>query len=198
MKQLKRLAVVVAGVAALAGFAGSSVASATILTSPAGTQVMAKAVFKGEKSEGLAVLENSFGEDVTCNGTTFAGEVSAEGSPVATVGIKLNTWTLTECNCEVVVLKSGTLEIHTEGANNNANGSVTGSDQEFTTNCFGFHCIWSTFNTPMGNLTAGAPATIAVNAIFKRTGGSSGTFCGGQGTFSARYKITVPSKLSVD
>ncbi|MGN6663604.1 MAG: hypothetical protein ACTHK6_05290 [Solirubrobacterales bacterium] len=201
MKYLKILGLAAIAAAALMAFAGS--ASATTLTSPAGTTLPAGTVIKSQLKAGKkAVLKGAFG-NVECEASTLEGKTANTGSSTETVHGAVEGLTFTKCNCEVVVLKKGELEIHTLNATADGNGTVTASGQEVTTKCnfFGieYHCIWKTSGTDLGTLTGGTPAVIAAQeAVITREGGNSGGACGSTGKWTAEYEVTSPSTLLVD
>ncbi|MGN6254863.1 MAG: hypothetical protein ACTHO8_07770 [Solirubrobacterales bacterium] len=200
MKYLKILGLAAIAAAALMAFAGS--ASATTLTSPAGTTLPAGTLIKSKLKSPKAVLHGAFG-NVECEESTLEGKTANTGSSTETVHGAVEGLTFTKCNCEVVVLKKGELEIHTLNATADGNGTVTASGQEVTTKCnfFGieYHCIWKTSGTDLGTLTGGTPAVIAAKeAVITREGGNSGTACGKSGTWTAEYEVTSPTTLLVD
>lgn len=203
MKYLKILGLAAVIAAALMAFAGS--ASATTLTNSSGTTLGVGTVIKASlKEKTKAVLKNSFGVPIECEISNIEGEITNAGGTSETVKGKVTKLTFEGCNCEVVVLKTGTLEIHTTTTGvDDGNGTVTATGQEVTTNrCTGTHCIWSTNNTDLGMLfhqrTAGAPSEMtAEETKIERTGGSSGIFCGSSGNWTATYVLTSPTTLWV-
>ncbi|MGN6217221.1 MAG: hypothetical protein ACTHN7_09745 [Solirubrobacterales bacterium] len=197
MKYLKILGLAAIAAAALMAFAGS--ASATVLTSPTGTALPAGTTLESHlKAGSKAVLKGVFG-NVECEESALSGTTSNAGGATETVKGAVATLTFAKCNCEVVVLKKGELEIHAIAGTEN--GTVTASGQEVTTNCsfFGvnYHCIWSTSATDLGTLTGGSPAIISANATITRSGGNSGKACGSTGAWTAEYEVTKPNPLFV-
>lgn len=203
MKHLKRLGLVAIAAAAVMAL-GASTASATILTSPAGTQVPITTVIKGELKEGEWVLKSPFIGEVKCSKSTFEYRVDRAGTDTTTVSGPLLNLTFANCNCTVAVLSTGALEIHTEGANANGNGTVTAFEQEITTECFGLHCVFATTTSmqstaDVGKLVGGTPAVWEASGELIVTAKSkSGGFCGSHATETARYKVTSPGTLIVD
>lgn len=144
---------------------------------------------------------------------TFAGvteecevEVGAkttnEGAAAETVKGKVEILNFLNCTVGVVAVPAkGTVEIHTEGANTNNNGTLTSTGTELTVEASGLHCIFATNATDLGTITGsantGGEATIDLNAAIPRTGGRSGAFCGANGTFTGSYKISEPNPLNV-
>lgn len=201
MKYLKMIGLAAIAAAALMAFAGS--ASATVLTSPAGTTLPAGTTIHAELKEGVAKLAASFG-NIECKESTIEGKTANAGGAAETVRGTVSKLTFSNCNggaCTVTTLKPGELEVHAIGG---GNGTVTAKGQEVTTNCtffgFNYHCIWQTAatGTHLGQLTGGSPATLtATGATINRTGGTSGNACGSTGTWTAVYKVTKPNPLFV-
>ncbi|MGN6254862.1 MAG: hypothetical protein ACTHO8_07765 [Solirubrobacterales bacterium] len=200
MKHLKLLGLAAIAAAALLAFAG--IATATTLTSPAGTTLPAGTSIHLQLKAGTkTVLHGAFG-NTECEESTLEGKTANTGSSTETVHGPVETLIYGTCNCTVVVLKKGELAIHTLTATADGNGTVTASGQEVTTKCnfFGieYHCIWNTSGTDLGTLTGGTPALLAENATFTREGGNSGTACGKSGTWTGDYEVTSPKPLLVD
>ncbi len=186
---------------ALAALAGAGTASATELTCAGGAMCITGTTIHAE-SEGPIVIHTTV-QTVECKGSTIGATTSNTGGLSETVVAPIAVFTLSECNCSVVVLKKGSLEIHTTVANANNNGTVTHSGKEITIECLGFHCIYgSSGSTDIGDLTGsattGATATIDVSGTTPRTGGRSGAFCGSSDLYTGSYKITSPDTLNVD
>ena len=193
MKLVKMLGLAAIAAAALMAFAGS--ASATILTSPSGTQYSGE-IAASLKSCTKATMKSFIGE-VACEKSTFGGKVESQGAET-TASTRVSSLTLTSCDCVVAVLRNGSFEIHTDSASANGNGTVTGNGQEFTMECEGFHCIFTTSNTDLGTLTGGTSGVLTVNATIPRTGGRSGAFCGSSGNFVGTWSVNTPSTLLID
>ncbi|MGN6256709.1 MAG: hypothetical protein ACTHN3_03020 [Solirubrobacterales bacterium] len=195
MKYAKILGLFALAAAALMAFAGT--ASATQLTSPSGTVYTSKIVAEGE---GETTLENTaIGLKVQCVKSTVEGTVASHGSTVTAAG-NISSLTFTECTngYTVTVLKSGSLEVHTEGTTSNGNGTLTSSGAEVTIHTpLGFSCTFTTSSTDIGKVTGGTPAKLAIaGASIPRTGDSS--LCGSSATWKGTYKVTTPSTLLVD
>ncbi len=196
MKYLKLLATAAIAAAAVMAFAGS--ASATVLTETTvgGTedQVPVNAVLTGHLEAGTeATLKSSFIGEVKCSASTIAGKVTNAGGATETVKGEITELTFTSCNGTVTVVQKGTLEVHTEGASANGNGTLTSSGAEVTVELAGLHCIFSTSNTDVGQVFGthtGSVEAKAESAPIPRTGGRSGAFCGSSATWRARYTIT--------
>lgn len=194
MKYLKMLALASATALAVLGITGT--ASATIATSPAGTQIGVGTVIKSELT-GTAVLHPPIG-DIECKKAGGEGKVTRAGSSTETPTGESFFVSFSECNAEVVVLNKGTGEIHTEGSTANGNGTMTSSGAEVTVTFSGFHCIFKTNNTDVGVLTGGTPAIAEVNSAIPRTGGRSGAFCGTTALLTATLKVTTPETVLID
>lgn len=200
MKYIKM--VTIAAVAAVAVMAVAGTASATTLTSPAGTTLGVGTIIKAKLKEGKAVLAPTPGTfaKIEAGKSEVEIKITNAGSSTTTVQGEIVKLTFTESNCaeDPTVLKNGTGEIHTEvSGTDNGNGQLTSSGTEVTTNCFGLHCIWSTSNTTLGNLTGGNEPILTANATINRTGGRSGAFCGSDGTWTAKYVVESPTPLLV-
>jgi len=174
----------------------SSTASATILTSPAGNQLGAGTIIKGEQG-GKIIFDPPFGA-IECSQSTLEGETTNSGGASETVNVALSTLTFTSCNATVTVLKKGNLEIHTEGGSANNNGAVTMSSHEITVQYLGTHCVYNGPPVLIGAIVGRVVATIILKSILKRTGGSSGAFCGSTAEWTGTYHITAPGSLYVD
>ncbi len=196
MKYVKVLGLAAVVAAALMAFAGS--ASATILTSPEGTQLGVGTEITSKLTAGTkAVLKNNAIGEVVCEESNVAGKVTNAGSATETVSGNIETLTFEKCNGTVTVLRKGTLEVHSIAGTHN--GTLTSTGAEVTVEILGFHCIFSTNNTDIGVVTGGSPATFkAESAEIPRTGGRSGILCGTAAFWFANYTITAPNPLLVD
>jgi len=207
MKYVKMLGLVVAAAAALMAFVGASTASATVLCKtqgtgsptgttcpegwayPAGTTIHAV-------SEEKPVLTTSF-KTIECGSSTFSVITDNEGSATETVKAHADNLTFAECNCEVKVIKEGTVEIHwIEGTHN---GTLTANGDEVTASCstiFGnVHCIYVVENTDLGTLTGGAEATADITATIPRL--STSGLCAETAVWHVKYRVTSPTPLFV-
>ena len=216
MKYVKMLGLAAVAAAALMAFVGAGTASATILTctEPVNLKVQCKTgTTIHAVNEGTLVLTGGF-KTIECKKGTVHGTVTEAGSATTTVKGTISALTFEECNCEVVVVKSGgggtnfgTLEIHTEnnGSVANNNGTLTGSESKVTVNCstiFGnVHCIYVTNATHLGTLTGssnlgGSTATLDVTAEIPRE--NTNGLCAEEAIWHAKYSITEPDWLDVD
>lgn len=198
MNRKKILGLLAVAASALMALAAS--ASADIATSPTGTPYTK--TFRAE-AEGHAVLHNPIAKiecasvvegTITSDGTgkTVGGTLTTLtfGSPVGTC---TNGWHVT------VVLK-GTLSVHTNSGTYNGTVYSTGATVEATIKAgeSTITCRYVTSNTQIGTITAGAPATLDVNANIPTHTGHS-PFCGiGATAWTGSYNISSPSSLFFD
>ncbi len=211
MKSLKILALAAVAAAALMAFVGSGTASATILCKvnpaptgesestgeecPSESTYPAKTTIEGKLVSGTkAKLVTTF-KTIECSKSSVKGETSEEEAEPLT-GPE-GTVTFEECNCEVKVLKSGTLS--TEWIEGSHNGTLKSNKNESTVTCstiFGnVHCIYVTENTDVGTLTGGNPATLKAEAVIPRL--PTNGLCSEQSEWSASYEVTAPKPLFV-
>ena len=201
MKHLKMLGLAAVAAAALMAFTGANSASATVLTSPAGTMLAAGTEIHAV-SEEKPVLTTTF-KTVECNKSTVAGRVANAGGATETVRGLVETLTFEECNCTVKVIHKGALEIHKIGTG--SNGTVVSDGATVTVNCstiFGtVHCDYETLNTDLGTLTGstttGGTATMDITAVIPIEPGESDEICPEESTWHAKYKVTTPDFLDV-
>jgi len=207
MKHVKMLGLAAAAAAALTAFVGASTASATVLcsepgtgsgtTCPAGKAYPASTPIHAV-NQGIIRLTTEF-LTVECEESTIQGSTNNEGGASETVTIANSTWNLLFCNCEVSVIKDGSLEVH--WISNTSNGTLTSSGAEITFQCTvpligKVHCIIVTSSTDLGTLTGGAPAEIDIpSANIPRLTTSS--FCDKTANLDASYRVTGPSPLYV-
>jgi len=236
MKYVKMLGLAAAAVAALMAFVGASTASATVLckvegekgaTGLTGTTCPAeKAYPKGteihavlDPGTGPAKLTTAF-KNIECEESTVSGKTSNEGSATETVTGSVEVLTFGKCNCEVNVIKKGTLEVHWINVldkNENGeviaetgghNGTLTSNGAEVTAQCntiFGaVHCIYVTENTDLGTATASGknekgeatPATMDIESANIPRLATSG-LCAETAKWDAKYEVTSPKPLYV-
>lgn len=186
MLSLRVLRITLVGLAALMALAGT--ASATVLTSPAGT------AYTGTKiSHSAAVSLTWAGE---CKTSVWHETVESHGA-TATAVSKVNSLTFSECGYPVTVSKAGTTEVHSLG---NGNGTVTWSGAEIIVKSPVGDCTYATKNTHLGTLTGskntGGTAVFDLNANVPRTGGSFA--CAAYGEWKGTYVVQTPDYLDVD
>jgi hypothetical protein len=192
MKYLKELGLAAVATAALMACVGAGTASATTLTGVGGA-VLKTGTTIHVVNEGINTMTTSF-KNVECKGSTAAGKTLNETG--ATITIEVTERTTKECNCEVKVLKTGTLSITwTSGSN----GTVKSSGAEITSNCStifgGVHCIYATSNTDMGILEGGTTARQSTSADIPRL--STNGLCDESAIWDAVYRVDNPDTLNV-
>lgn len=196
MGHIKMLGLAAITAVALTASVGAGSASATELTCngvkcPVGTVIHAN-------SNGHATLHTTVGT-ISCN-VTFEGGITNGGGSATTASSTTGTLTFTGCTNGAVVktLKGGTLEFHSTGG---GNGTLTSSGMEVTISFSGFHCIFGTSNTDIGTVTTntskGGSASFDMAGMLKRTGGSSGIFCGSDAQWTGSLQTTKPTSLII-
>lgn len=187
MRHLKILSFAALSAAVLLALAGN--ASATTLTSPAGTTYTGTVEIE---SEGTISLHGSF-LTVESEEVELKGSVSEHGA-ARTVRIPLSFLKWIGKNYLIRILKRGTLEWHGLG---NGNGTITWSGLEMEVETSVGNCIFTTSNTDIGTFTSGTiPRFHFGSAAIPRTGGSF--FCGSSGTLTGTLKLRVPHLLYTD
>lgn len=202
MKPLKNLGLLAIAVAALTAFAATGTASATVLCgNNSGTTKCTEAYAEGTEiqavNEGTTTLTTSF-TNIECSESTVGGKVTNPGGKSTAVSGNVETLTFSKCNCEVNVIKNGTLSI-TQIAGTD-NGTLSSSGAEVTASCstiFGtVHCIYSTNATDLGTLTGGNPAKMDISSANIPRLTTSG-LCAEKANWDATYKVTRPTPLYV-
>jgi hypothetical protein len=101
--------------------------------------------------------------NIECGQSSITAKVTSTGEKI---GASVEGLTFEECNCEVVVLAKGTLELQRITSTENATFKSSGT--EVTTNCNtitgNVHCIYQTSATDLGTLEGGNPAKIKVSS----------------------------------
>jgi hypothetical protein len=190
MKHVKMLGLLAVAAAALMAFAGT--ASATTLTSPAGTAYTSTIKATSTHSS----LHGSF-ISVTCTHSAVEGKVETHGAGV-TAGGKISSLSFGGCNYAVTVKKTGSLEVHYANSGGGT-GTVTSTGAEIAIHTSIGECIFTTSATDIGYLVGSTTkhATLEIgSAAIPRTGGSF--FCGSSGEWTGDYTVTTPSTLYVD
>ncbi len=209
MKYVKMLGLAALAAAALMAFVGASTASATVLCK---TKVNAKGNCPkgwGYSGEIHAVSESEeptlTGElmNVHCPESTVTGNTT-EGTAVSTETPNGAITALTfgpegKCNCPVVVVEKGSLEVHAK--DDLGNGTVTSTGARITITCttiFGkVHCEYKTNATDLGTLTGstttGSTATIDITANIPIV--KTDELCGSLAVWHAKYLITTPDPI---
>ena len=182
MRYVKRLGLLAAAAAAMMAFAG--VASATTLTSPAGTTYTSTIKLTSTNSQ----LHGSF-VSVSCTHSTMEGKVEKHGSGI-TVGFR-GSVNFSGCNYPVTVRLGGSFEMH------GFFSRFTWTGGEFSIHTSIGECIFTTNGTDIGQFTGGTPAKLDIDSVaIPRTGGSF--FCGSSGEWTGSYTFTTPGTLLVD
>jgi hypothetical protein len=204
MKLLKLAGLAAIAALGLMAFAGSGSASATTLTCtdpifhskvtcPSGTEIDATA-------ESSLIFKAGFA-NVTCTESTIKGTTSNAGSSTETVKANVNTLTFGNCNATVTVTKGGSLEIHTQSAGANNNGTLTSSGIELHMTVSPFTCTYGTNSTDLGILTGssttGKTSTVDISAELVKLP-PSGPLCASPARWEGSYWITSPDWLDVD
>ncbi|HET7418630.1 MAG TPA: hypothetical protein VFJ61_13490 [Solirubrobacterales bacterium] len=191
MKYAKFLALAATALAALMAFAG--VASATTLTSPAGTTFTG--TLKASSSNATLTNSSTIGT-IKCAKSEVEGNVTKHGTGVTVFG-DITKLTFTECTGGEPtdpVAKPGTLELHyTSGSN----GTVTSSGAEVIIHkTLVGTCVFKTNNTDIGQFTGGTPAKLDIEGVIPQE--SSNFFCPPNATWSGTYTVTSPGTLLVN
>jgi uncharacterized membrane protein len=197
MKHVKVLSLAAVTAAVLMAFVGAGTASATTLTGEGGavlkTGTTIHANFAATEKVPKAVLTTSF-KNIECAKSTVSGKTTNETG--TTVNINVEALTFEECNCEVKVLKTGTLAVA-------SSSSLTSSGAEVTATCstlFGnVHCIYAT-NGPWATLTGSrslnnSTARLDITVEFPRLTTSS--LCDQTATWHIEFSIDNPDWLDV-
>ena len=196
MSYLKLFFVVATAVICLAC---ATSASATVLTRGDGTTLGVGSTINFQlEGEHDVIFHPPIGE-IVCSKSLLGGSIENAGSSTTTVSGSFSSVSFELCNATVTVLKKGTFAIHTAGAFANGHGTLTSSGLQFTIVYLGFHCIFSTNNTDVGEIVGGigSPFLWFIGTL-PRTGGSSGAFCGSSAQTTGLYEVTTTFGLSVD
>lgn len=198
MKYVKMLGLLAVAAAAMMAFAAT--ASATTLTSPAGTTYTG--TIHATNENGHVSLHGENGVTIEC-ASTVEGKVEKHGTGVTVEGA-ISALTFTGCTNEsvVTVLKKGTLIAHNIAGTTNGTLTSTGTEVKASVkSLFGtIECVYTTKETDIGTLTSSAvtnaTATLDISATIPRTGGSA--LCGANGVWTGNYIVDTPMELFVD
>jgi hypothetical protein len=136
---------------------GTGSASATTLTSPAGTTLPLGTELKAS-NEGAFQVHTPI-ETRTCDNSKWSGKVTQQGGASETVVVELSSLAIDQCTSPFTffVVKPGRFEIHTDTSSADGNGIVTWNNATFTTlqhTIVGtFHCLYHSSTAPAGTLT---------------------------------------------
>ncbi|HEU5062879.1 MAG TPA: hypothetical protein VFT79_06970 [Solirubrobacterales bacterium] len=202
MKNLKILAFVAFAAAALMALAAG--ASATVITSPAGTAFTG--AVKAESIEPRVYVHYGFTELETCD-SEFEWKVESHGAAVTAKGA-IASFSLSNCGSEMTLVKPGAFEVHTWGAEGSGHGSVTWTGAEITIRRFSsMHCFykienpsWDPEHPYIANITGSkernSTATLDVEIRWTLVQGS--LLCPKQSAWTAYFTVTSPDYLDVD
>ena len=189
MKYVKMLGLVALAASAMMAL-GASSASADVICTNLETPCKAanRVTILKPVAVGTTKLTTSF-KTIECNKSQIEGTVTkdGEGNPIEA---SISTLDFEECNCEIKVLKNGTLKATNIAGTSNA--TVFSSGAEVTANCstiFGaVHCIYATNNTHLGVVKGGENSTLNVEeAEIPRLPTSA--ICAEKAKWDAAYKI---------
>lgn len=193
MKYVKILGLLAVAATATMAFAGS--ASATTVTS-SGSAYTGKL---HAASEGKIAVHFPNGQTAECE-STIEAEIETHGSSVTAEG-EIDHFTFTGCGVgtHVHVKKPGKLIAHAIAGG--AQLTLSGAEFEVTNTSFGITCIYTTgtglsFGTLTGSSTTGGKATVDMNLVATRTGGSA--ICGATATWTGSYTVNTPANLNID
>ena len=198
MHYFKRL---VSGIAVGALIAFAAPASATTLTSPAGTQLGSGITMhlKEKKGKWKIIVQSTEEVFTECNRFTLHMESTNAGSSTETIDFDVTKFKQEECTIPVITLNKGTFEVHTALFFSNGNATITWKGQEVTLKPGPFFgsCVYGTGSgVDMGTLLGGAPAVVNLQSTLVRVGGDFA--CPEQVTVTAEYEVTSPNPLFVD
>ena len=203
MKYIKILGLLAVAAAALMAFAG--VASATTVTSPAGTKYLGEL---HASSEGHAILHNPIAK-IECNSTVNGhvevnGAKDEKGNTLPASG-EITTLTFSPCTDDwhVTTVTPGTLSIVSNG---NGTGDLFSNGATVESTRFGVSCRYKTNNTTIGTVTSavfdkeGKEVTNATLHIQANIPFHSGSFLCGSGatSWTGSYIINSPKGVVID
>lgn len=194
MKHFKIFAVLALAVAATMAFA--STASATRVTSPAGT--LYTSTLKASHEGSHVTLHNPF-VAIECT-STLEGTVNNHGVSLTATG-PVTSWTFAGCTngWTVTTNTTGTFEIHTIGSGPDA--TWTSSGLTITAVNGAVTCRYATNATDIGRITSstttGETATLDLSGSIPFHSGS--IFCGSAAAvLTGNYRFTTPDSLYFD
>lgn len=147
-------------------------------------------------NKGVVKITTTF-KTIECSLSNLAAHV-AEDATGKDVQALVSVLTFEVCNCEVKVLKDGSLAI--SNISGSHNGTMTSNGTEITVTCstiFGtVHCVYGTTNTHLGGVWAGSPAELEIyEAVLPRLPTSA--VCSEKAKWDATYELTTPGSLFV-
>ena len=182
MKYMKMLGLALMATTALMAFAAS--ASATVITSPAGTEYTKE--LDASATESLFLEASVF--NVTCTASTVKGTITTN-TTVASGAI--SSLTFSSCDAVVKVLANGSLEVKSGGEVRNINSRVTVEKA-------GVSCVYGggAAGTKIGTLVGGTTGSMAVSASLPKQEG--GFLCASTAKWTGKYTVTSPDTIVVD
>lgn len=193
MQHLKTMGLIAVATATLMALVGAGTASATTLIGEGGS-VFTKSTSLHIENAGTVKMTTKF-KNIECSESTIVAKTTDETG--TTVDASVESLSFVACNCEVKVMKKGTLSIAwTAGSS----GTLRSSGAEVTTTCstiFGsVHCIYETSATELGTLSGGSPAVIDIeSAAIPRL--KTNPLCDEESNWDAFYVVDNPSTLGV-
>lgn len=204
MKCLKMASLAAIAAAALTMFLGAATASATVLCTtaadpcvegwrwPAGTEIIASMEVGTSTKE--TEPEPFEATRDTCIESSISGDQEIEGSATETVTIENILVLRSNCTKSGIGYWQEALEIHWIPGTND--GTVTSAGEALTTMPFlGGSCTYA--GTDIGTLTGGKPATLKMEVVLKKTGGTGLVCPMSLPRWDAVYAITEPTPLFV-
>lgn len=194
MKNLKTFGFAVAAVTAFMAFAAG--ASATTLTSPAGT------TYTGAV-QAESILENLHvyvgGQLVERCDSEFEWKAESHGA-AATASGPVTAFSTSECSLDVTLLKPGSFEVHTMSEANTGSGTVTWNGVEATMPIFGADCVYVLEKPYVANLTGSKTVEGKTPIVDFETHWTlaKGLFCTKTTIWKSYFQVTGPDYLDVD
>ena len=201
MKYIKMLGLAAMAAAALMAFAGAGTASADELCKNLTGSACEQANAISSVNVGNVTLTTTF-KNVVCEESKVAGSVTEQGAGKTILG-NITTLDFSKCNCEVKVLKNGTLSATNIAGTDN--GTVSSNGAEVTVFCEktivgAVHCIYATTNTHLGVLTGSKKVeeTAVLHAEEAEIPRLKTDFiCAEKAKWDATYSVTEPDTLQV-
>jgi hypothetical protein len=207
MKHAKTMGLVAMTVAALMAFLGASSASGTVLckvqgtgsptgtTCPSGQAYPAKTVVEKRVITSSNLIFDSSYWRVECKKSTARWETSV-GEAESITGPE-GTFTASECNCEVKIMKAGSFSVTWIPGTHN--GTLRSTGAEFSGTCstiFGsVQCTYRTEKTDMGTLTGGNPAHEDIRGLLHKA--TTNPLCSEESLMTVEYEVVSPKPLFV-
>jgi hypothetical protein len=202
MKYLKMLGLAAVAAMALTAFIGASSASATVLctttSTPCGAEWHVDKIQSTLKKGTTAKLHSTGGSlEATCteSSSTANKKITGNSTETATGEVTAANLTWGGCSQTTDTLAGGELEVHSITGSDN--GTVTAKGFEVTVIIAGVSCIFGAqTGVDLGTLTSGANATLDINAVVKKTGGSF--LCPSNSVWEGEYVVTDHTTLYVE